>query len=223
MRFVLVLVSAILFSSCSTANVIHPITLDYGVSEEAIRIAAVAEVCPSPVPAKITVSTKFRDGGFCGGGYPNYTVPPIEDEEDRDRLRRVALRYYSVRPFDEIDAVCQRHDICYTLNQNSQLECNDKFHSELEAIRKVLKSQIGFWTVDAYQFRCQILIGDLQIAATGFMPASSEVSGRTVGTWVGRGIASPILGVSAGARAAGKRFLGDYPYFGETCNSAMMP
>lgn len=223
MRFVIPLVSAILLCCCSTANVKSRTPLDYAVSAEATNAAATAEVCLHPVPAKITVSPKFKYGCFCGGGYPDYTVSPIEGEADGDRLRRVALRYYSVKPFDDVDAVCQRHDICYLLNPNARLECNESFQEELESMRKLFKSQIEFWTVDAYQFRCQILINDLTIAANGFMPASSEVPGRTVGTWFGRGIASPMLVFAAGARATGGGLFGEYPYIDEACNIKMMP
>lgn len=81
-------------------------------------------------PDKITESESSGfmpiHGHFCGPGHPKlFTV------SKRDRIQELE----NIKPFDDIDASCKRHDICYEQNGFGNNACDRKLINDLKALR----------------------------------------------------------------------------------------
>ena len=216
-RFVVLMV--LVLSACSGMSERDIRSLNYGFDDVSARAAAAAEVCSSPVPATVVVGKDFKYGCFCGADYPSIVVPPISGESIEDGRRRISHAYYAVKPVDDLDRSCLRHDVCYILNEKSISECNAAFKGELESLRSSLKSENS--RVDSYQFRCQVMIGDIGMGAI-FMRQASKTPGVAAGNNAGKVSAALIIAVPALLRKLDvHRALGEYPRLGEHCSALL--
>ena len=97
-----------------------------------------AHSCESPIDANEGLTTEFKYGCFCGKNYPDISNKVTEDFRDLGQEKRVELieQYYSVKPYDDIDAICMQHDICYLYKGKKAKVCNDTIYDEFYAIAK---------------------------------------------------------------------------------------
>jgi hypothetical protein len=191
-----------------------------------VKAYAAAVECPAPEPAVFNVSPKFKYGCFCGKGHPGFTYKedhreiPDADLNEEQRTKLIA-RYLSVRPYDEIDAVCQAHDVCWIMHGREEPECNKAYRKKLQMIEWDLRELI--WLryrnndhVDTPEWRCMNLASDMAFAGNIFAekyanPAENEVNVVKRGaTWI-------IAGAYAINRLAVNPII-DYPSRVERCD-----
>ncbi|CAA6813879.1 MAG: Unknown protein [uncultured Sulfurovum sp.] len=102
-----------------------------------------AKDCTSPAPANEDISESFKYGCFCGEDYPKMDA---NESKDFRRLRKkerikVIESYFLVKPYDDIDAVCMQHDICYLYRGKKARTCNRAIYSELRDLRHQFKTE----------------------------------------------------------------------------------
>jgi hypothetical protein len=104
---------------------------------------AKAKTCATPAPANEKVAEDFKYGCFCGKYHPM-----IEGNEskmykklNKEARIKVIEKYYEVKPYDDIDAVCQQHDICYFYQGKNAKVCNEAIHHELRVLVDKFKSK----------------------------------------------------------------------------------
>lgn len=221
MRMLMVAFVALVVTACASVPTNEELGLNFGFDKEAQLAAATASTCSSPAPATIHVGSDFKYGCFCGGGYPNLQLPPVESESVNEYSVRVVHAYYGIKPVDDLDQYCLRHDVCYILNTESMTACNAVFMREIDSLRSGLRSEIKLRkldSVDSSQFRCGVMINDISMA-TIFMPQSSRTAGIAVGSKIGRGPSTIIIGGPILIRKWGSPILfGQYPKAGELCS-----
>lgn len=72
----------------------------------------------------------FKYGCFCGQGHPSFTSNGLTTEE-------LIAKYYSIEPKDDIDFICQKHDICWILSGERTIECNLGLINELHKLAMI--------------------------------------------------------------------------------------
>ena len=92
-----------------------------------------AKPCSSPIEANEELSEDFKYGCFCGKKYPKIDDNSTEDFRELSKEKRVELieKFYAVEPYDDIDAICMQHDICYLYKGKKAKVCNDTIYDEL--------------------------------------------------------------------------------------------
>lgn len=95
-----------------------------------------AQPCPNPAPATENISGEFKYGCFCGKNYPIIADNEPKAYKKLDKQERLEMieEYYKVKPYDDIDAVCQQHDICYFYKGKNAKSCNEAIHHELRSL-----------------------------------------------------------------------------------------
>jgi len=95
-----------------------------------------AKVCATPNVAEEKISEDFKYGCFCGKYHPNIegNRSGIYREIDKKERLKVIEAYYKVKPYDDIDAICQQHDICYFYQGKNAKVCNDAIYDELHLL-----------------------------------------------------------------------------------------
>jgi hypothetical protein len=160
--------------------------------------------CLPPYEDRKKVSKYFKYGRFCGEYHPG--IGPKNDSEaialSTEQREEIAIKYYSLLPMDQIDEICQRHDVCWLLNthdreKNYQLQCNDAFEAELEFIEKAFEKQLKEKKIkssksDTSEFRCAALAQNLQLASLMAMQAQSSDKVAGAATSITRFILTPL-------------------------------
>jgi len=67
---------------------------------------------------------RYRYGYFCARNHPNIRVG-MEDSE-------LVLRYFTIYPWDDIDAECRDHDLCWIAKGENDGTCNKQFLKRIE-------------------------------------------------------------------------------------------
>jgi len=174
--------------------------------------------CPEPAYANHKVLSDFKYGRFCGKGWPKYNEYFETDKNKRNEQEkiRVVRNLYSVKPIDDIDEACQEHDVCWTVNENSKLECNNRLHDQLEILKSKFYKQVGFFNSKTYQWRCAQLATDMAYA-TGLFESTSDDKESLATSKITRVVASPIDAMYLGTHVEGN--LHDlYPHSDERCS-----
>ena len=95
-----------------------------------------ATPCASPVMAKDEITDQFKYGCFCGKNYPNVdknSTVSFTKLNKAERIKRIES-FYLIEPYDEVDAICQQHDICYLYRGKRAKRCNDTIYDELHTL-----------------------------------------------------------------------------------------
>ena len=92
--------------------------------------------CNYPAVATDNFGKKFRYGCFCGENYPNIQHPSKKDYRDLNLTEKQELiaKYNAIAPYDDIDKVCQEHDICFIIFGKKAKSCNDTIYDELNIL-----------------------------------------------------------------------------------------
>jgi hypothetical protein len=95
-----------------------------------------AQECLEPIKADEGITTEFKYGCFCGKNYPNIRDKVTQDFRDLAYEKRIELieQYYSIKPYDDIDAICMQHDICYLYKGKKAKICNNTIYDEFYTI-----------------------------------------------------------------------------------------
>ncbi len=178
------------------------------------------ESCVAPYKARI--SAEFRYGCYCGAFHPSISLPPsISSGEVIPYLESELVRR---APIDDIDALCQVHDVCHARGKETRA-CNIYFsHSLLRLVasfQQALRSTALDQTdVRTRLIKCSILATVIADIMNGSIPpaiSTDQVPGivDSVFNWtsdLGAIIGSPLYGVQYVA------LQGDpFPSKGEKC------
>ena len=122
---------------------------------------AEATVCSHPKVAKENFTPTFGYGCFCGKNYPNILHPSKKDYKDLNDKEREELigQYNLIKPYDSIDALCKKHDICYIKRGEADQGCNDDIYHNLKELKSQFKAQERENNPTAKQ--CRILVSDM--------------------------------------------------------------
>lgn len=95
-----------------------------------------AKVCESPMLANNEITDQFKYGCFCGKDYPKVDKESNRNFKDLTRAERLkhVESLFLIKPYDEIDAICQQHDICYLYQGKKAKVCNDAIYDELHVL-----------------------------------------------------------------------------------------
>lgn len=221
MRVILTLLLVFTLCACaqsgSPAN--PPLPLD---SPELLLAKRKAVPCENPAPAQPIFHAGFKYGCFCGANHPVNSDASTERSLEGSQANRKWMieRYFSVKPFDDIDALCQAHDVCWTRYGYPNLRCNEELSSSLKTLESLFKRvapspRPGRPTNPARQ--CMTLIADIDAAAILVMEShSDEASIRAVQPlvklvgWIGAAL--------AGSAIAATRTQEQYPSPDLRCN-----
>lgn len=133
-KIVFGLLTAVVISACgSIPTDMRQLELKYlDPSEKAVATIDCKEMllskdasCSPPPRARHKIDKNFKYGRFCGANYPGLSHASGKKDDslpDQGKLE-VANNYYRIRPVDDIDAVCQEHDVCWLLNPANKLSC----------------------------------------------------------------------------------------------------
>ena len=120
-----------------------------------------AMVCSNPKVAKENLTPTFGYGCFCGKDYPHIEHPSeknYKDLNDKEREELIA-QYYLIKPYDSIDELCMKHDICYIEKGEEAQECNDDIYHNLKKLKVEFKAQERKSDPTAKQ--CRVLVSDM--------------------------------------------------------------
>jgi len=134
-----------------------------------------AKPCSSPIVASEDISKSFKYGCFCGKNYPKIYNTSTQDVKILDKKQRVDIieSYFLVKPYDDIDAVCKQHDLCYLYQGKKAKVCNNAIYDELHIL--VDKFKDANQTVENRQ--CQNLSRDIaSVFKTIFASADDQNS-----------------------------------------------
>ncbi len=137
-----------------------------------------AKVCKEPATAEEKFDKTFRYGCFCGENYPDIKDPSLKPPEYLTYSKRKDLiaRYYSIKPYDTIDAACMQHDICYIYNGKDSQECNDAFYNRLKKIRDAYEKTPDGEKPGTKAWRCKVLASDMGAIFKTIFTAGDDIS-----------------------------------------------
>jgi hypothetical protein len=130
--------------------------------------------------------------------------------------------YYAIQPYDEIDAACQAHDICWIMHRGPFESCNRQFSETLSYLREEFDRRSTPRKPDI-TFRCANLSLDMDFATNTVMDQTTSSGEADVGTWFARFFAAPIYGAIVPLWAIRNVFELPYPEPGEKCSLSKMP
>ena len=130
-KFLLILTLTFSLLNAETFKEINPAP-----SKKMLENQVSAQNCSFPMVANEDISKSFKYGCFCGKNYPKIYNTTTQDVRNLDKKQRVDIieSYFSVKPYDEIDAVCKQHDLCYLYQGRKAKICNDTIYDELHIL-----------------------------------------------------------------------------------------
>lgn len=148
---------------------IYPRSLyaDSNISKQFLTQANGAKECSNPEVSVFTISKGFRYGCFCGSLYPeieHQSGKLLNELTDLERLE-LAQTYYAIRPIDQIDGACLRHDVCVIMSGKQTIECNDQFQNEINKMNDIFFEEIEHKNATInLSHRCWLLTNDISVA-----------------------------------------------------------
>ncbi len=133
-----------------------------------------ATPCKNPAVASDDLSKKFRYGCFCGQNYPAIEHPSKKSYRKLNQAQReeLILQYQKIDAYDDIDAICKEHDICYIRYGKEAKVCNNRAYKAFSSIAKKFDKVSKD---DHSNEECRNLAYDMgSIFHTIFLPADDE-------------------------------------------------
>ena len=130
--------------------------------------------CDYPAVATDDFGKKFRYGCFCGENYPNIQHPSKKNYRDLNITQKQELisQYKAIAPYDDIDKVCQEHDICFIILGRKAESCNDTIYSELNSLEDKFHQKES---KENYYEQCANLANDMaSVFHTIFAPSDDD-------------------------------------------------
>ncbi len=182
------------------------------------QVKSHAKLCQNPAIAEDKFDASFRYGCFCGKGYPNIQHSSKKPYRYLNRKEKDELiaQYYTIKPYDSIDAACRQHDICYINKGREDQTCNDTLQIRLRELEETFEKQADYRERDSLERRCKILASDMDAVFRTIFGTGDNVSVMRFG----------MLAVTTPLTLASKTFQktsrdmsngDDYPKKGEKC------
>jgi len=131
--------------------------------------ASERHTCSDPAVASADLNRPFRYGCFCGEEYPNI-APKNYHDLNRSQRQLLIAKYRIISPYDDIDKLCQAHDICYIQEGRHAKSCDQKLYKDLNDLEAKFQAQA---TPTAQQ--CQNLVNDIgSVFNTIFAPSDDD-------------------------------------------------
>jgi hypothetical protein len=137
--------------------------------------------CEEPATAYNSLTTQFRYGCFCGRDYPNIEHASEKSYKELTTTERneLIVQYQEIDAYDDIDALCKEHDICYISQGKEAKVCNATIYSKLRTIEKKFRD---VKEANLSHMQCKNLAYDIgSVFHTVFSPADDENSIFDVG------------------------------------------
>jgi len=102
-----------------------------------------ATPCEHPAVASDDLNQKFRYGCFCGEEYPSLQHPSKKSYKELNLKERneLIVEYQKIDAYDDIDAVCKAHDICYLKHGREAKVCNDRIYNQLNRMEEAFSRE----------------------------------------------------------------------------------
>jgi hypothetical protein len=142
-------------------------------TKKMIEIQKQAKACSQPITANEKVSKNFKYGCFCGKNYPKTYNTTSQDFRKLSQKQRKEIieSYFSLEPYDDIDAVCKQHDLCYLYQGKKAKICNNAIYDELHLLVDKFKTAEN----TPKNKQCKNLSSDIaSVFKTIFAPADDE-------------------------------------------------
>jgi hypothetical protein len=177
-----------------------------------------AKLCASPAVAKEKFDDTFRYGCFCGKGYPDikHASGKKYTKLNRSETEELIAQYYEIEPYDSIDEVCMKHDICYLYRGGEDQICNDAIYNNLREIEDAF-FQVRLKKKNyKKEEQCRILASDMGSFFKTIFGVSDNASMFHIGMLM---VTTPITLASKGVQktAHGMNRDSSYPLKGEKC------
>jgi hypothetical protein len=186
---------------------------------EMLKNKQVAKLCKSPAKAKENFDDDFKYGCFCGKNYPNILSDNNESYKTLGRVKRdkIIEKYYLIKPYDDIDELCMKHDICYIYEGREDQLCNDAIYNSLRELSSKFYEQARGEDSDSKAMRCERLSSDIGVIFKTIFGAGDNLSMMRFGMFMM--INTPMTMVSKGIQKAshGMNDSPLYPLEGERC------
>lgn len=189
-------------------------------TQEMLQSMKGATLCESPAIAKEDYSSSFKYGCFCGKNYPNLISKTKKSYKRLNREEQDALiaKYYSIKPYDDIDALCMKHDICYISKGREDQLCNDVLYDSLGELSRGFYEIAKEKGVESKATRCEKLSSDVAVVFKTVFGLNENRSLMRFGIFTM--INTPMTVVSKGIQntSHGISDRAVYPLEGEKCN-----
>jgi hypothetical protein len=178
-----------------------------------------AKVCKNPAVAKENFDANFRYGCFCGKGYPYIIHKSKKSYKKLNRREREELisQYYKIKPYDSIDELCMKHDICFIYEGREDQICNTAIYDGLRGLEEYFEKERRGKNPKRAR-RCQRLVSDISSIFGTVFGAGDNISPMKFGIFAM--ITTPMTVVSKGIQKSAK-MLDDgstYPLANEKCD-----
>jgi hypothetical protein len=142
-----------------------------------------AILCKNPATAKENFSDTFSYGCFCGKGYPNIKHSSKKSYKKLNRKQREELiaQYYLIKPYDSIDEICMKHDICYIYRGREDQACNDAIYHSFKEIQHLFRAKEN--KNDPKQKQCRVLASDMASFFRTIFGTGENISMMRFGTF----------------------------------------
>ena len=130
--------------------------------------------CDYPAVATDDIGKKFRYGCFCGEDYPEIRHPSKKNYQDLNITQKQELiaQYHAIAPYDDIDRVCQEHDICFIIFGKKAKSCNDTIYNELNLLEDKFREKESN---NNFYEQCSNLANDMgSVFHTIFAPSDDD-------------------------------------------------
>ena len=148
--------------------------------------------CDYPAVATDDFGKKFRYGCFCGENYPNIQHPSKKNYRDLNLTEKQELiaQYNAVAPYDDIDKVCQEHDICFIVFGKKAESCNDTIYSELNLLEDTFRKKES---KENHYEQCANLASDMgSVFHTIFAPSDDDNTLLDIGILIINGAVTAV-------------------------------
>ena len=116
--------------------------IDSKPKQEILKKVVKNKSCTSPKMANEDLSENFKYGCFCGKDYPRADNNRTQDfrKMNKEERTKVIESYLPIEPYDDIDAICKQHDICYLIHGRVVRDCNEAIYDDLHALADKFKA-----------------------------------------------------------------------------------
>lgn len=177
-----------------------------------------AKLCDTPAVAEEKFDDSFKYGCFCGKGYPDIIHPSKKHytKLNREEAEELITQYYAIKPYDSIDEVCMKHDICYIYRGGEDEMCNDAIYTTLREIADAFLEVRMHHKSYEKEERCRVLASDMGSYFKSIFGVGDNISMFSFGM---RAMTTPMTMASKAVQktAHGMNTDSTYPLAGEHC------
>jgi hypothetical protein len=182
-----------------------------------------AAACEQPVVARAGLARDFRYGCFCGQNHPRIQHPSGRSGSSLSASERDELvtQFLALEPWDDLDAACRQHDICWIRHGQRHISCNRDFAIELMRLHESWKPwhQRPDKGPKPTEYRCSWLARDMLAASLAVMKSESPDRDQVLRDRLAKLLMSPASLLYGAMVALHGALLDNYPAPGEQCRA----